>query len=110
MRRDDELANEGCELLDCRMALSRVTIVTSRGPALTMSVSAILTAILAPISALTQFLSTTPVHTVLYPFPWISTIHATRISLAYRGRLRVLGHADGKLGRGPELAGFLMMV
>ena len=67
-------------------------------------------AIIAPVSALTTFLTTTLVHPAYYPYPWATTLHAARISLVYRGRLSALGNADGRLGRGAEFAGFLMMV
>lgn len=66
-------------------------------------------ALLAPVIALTNYLTTTLVHPVFYPFPWLTTLHAVRISLVHRGILRRLGN-ETKIGRGPEYLGFLLMV
>jgi len=63
-------------------------------------------ALFAAFVSLTGFFNNL-VHPIYYPFPWITTLHAVRISLAYNGRTRALGTRD-KLGRGPEYAGFLI--
>jgi hypothetical protein len=48
----------------------------------------------------------------LYPFPLATTLHAARVALAYKGRVKALGF-DGAMkarGRGVEWAGYLVMV
>lgn len=65
--------------------------------------------LLSYIASLTLYISTAKVHTILFPFPWITTLHAARITNAFRGRTRAL-RTEGQLGRGPEYAGFLLMV
>ncbi|KAF8317650.1 hypothetical protein DL93DRAFT_514337 [Clavulina sp. PMI_390] len=64
--------------------------------------------IITYLAGIVQFLSTSPVHPVLYPFPWGSTLHAARITHAFRGRMKALG-THAQLGFGPEFAGFLLM-
>jgi len=58
--------------------------------------------------SLIQYLSTTLVHPLLFPYPWISTLHAARITHAYRCRIKASGNR-GRLRAGPEYAGFLLM-
>lgn len=56
-------------------------------------------------------LAITPVSN-FYPFPLATTLHAARVGLAYKGRIKALGF-DGAMkarGRGVEWAGFLVMV
>jgi len=57
---------------------------------------------------LTHLITTKPVHPVLFPYPWLQTLHAARISLAFRTRIRALG-TEGKISRAAEYAGFLLM-
>lgn len=65
--------------------------------------------LLSYIASLTLWISTQPVHPVLFPFAWLPTLHAARITHAFRGRLRAVG-THNTIGRGPEYAGFLLMV
>lgn len=58
---------------------------------------------------LLQYLSTTPVHPVLFPYPWITTLHAARVTHAYSRRIRASGNRE-TIGAGPQYAGFLLMV
>lgn len=61
------------------------------------------------LAGVVQYLSTTPVHPVLFPFPWASTLHAARITHAFRGRIKAMG-TQSQISRGPEYTGFLLMV
>ncbi|EPQ27208.1 uncharacterized protein PFL1_05131 [Pseudozyma flocculosa PF-1] len=72
---------------------------------------------LTPLAALNAHMMT-PVHPTAYPFPWATTLHALRVSLAYRGickgfkaRRRAQGKKDDELQVGMlrEAAGFLVM-
>lgn len=68
--------------------------------------TSLLLAFLAPVAALVRALSV-PVHPVYFPVPLVPFLHATRISLAFRGQKARLGT---KLSRGADMAGFLTMV
>jgi hypothetical protein len=61
------------------------------------------------LASLVQYISATTVHPVFFPFPWITTLHAARITHAYRVRIKVSGNG-GRISAGPEYAGFLLMV
>jgi len=60
------------------------------------------------LSSLVQYLSTTLVHPVFFPYPWITTLHAARITHAYRLRIKEFGNR-GTLSAGSECTGFLLM-
>jgi hypothetical protein len=74
----------------------------------------ILTLTLTFLRPLALLISTcsTPISPTFYPFPLATTLHALRISHAYKGRVKALGH-EGAMkvrGRAVELAGYLAMV
>jgi hypothetical protein len=59
------------------------------------------------VARLTQAISKTIVHPRYFPYPLTPTLHATRISIAYRANVRKTG---SQLSYGADLAGFLLMV
>lgn len=79
---------------------------------------------LAPVLSLTaqlnQFLLS-PIHATLFPFPLITSLHATRVSLAYRANVTRVGKIEEEKARLNgvqketrtwlmDVAGFLVMV
>jgi hypothetical protein len=67
--------------------------------------------ILRPLALMVET-ATIPISPTFYPFPLATTLHALRISHAYKGRVKALGHDGAMKARGlaVELAGYLMMV
>jgi hypothetical protein len=58
------------------------------------------------VARLTHFLSTAIVHPSVFPYPLTPTLHAARISIAFRANARRTG---SRLSRRADLAGFLLM-
>ncbi|KAL0574706.1 hypothetical protein V5O48_007264 [Marasmius crinis-equi] len=67
-----------------------------------------LAVVLRPVADQFTFLTTTKVHSTLFPYPWVSTLHAARISLAYQANMRKAGQ-EKAIGWKAYLAGFLIM-
>lgn len=66
--------------------------------------------LLAPFAALNAALGV-PLHASLYPFAGAPTLHAARVSLAYRGiSARAAGASGARKGWALDVAGFLVMV
>jgi hypothetical protein len=67
--------------------------------------------ILRPLALLVET-ATVPISADFYPFSLATTLHALRVSHAYKGRIRALGHEGAMKARGlgVELAGYLLMV
>lgn len=67
--------------------------------------------VLRPLALMVEA-ATVPISPAFYPFPLATTLHALRISHAYKGRVKALGHDGAMKARGlsVELAGYLMMV
>ncbi|KAG7450863.1 uncharacterized protein BT62DRAFT_962721 [Guyanagaster necrorhizus] len=61
---------------------------------------------LRPFADALTFLTTTRVHPTLFPYPWASTLHATRVSMAYQNNMRRTG---SKLSWGTYITGYLIM-
>lgn len=67
--------------------------------------------VLRPIALVVEAASV-PLSPDFYPFPLATTLHALRVSHAYKGRVKALGHEGAMKARGlgVELAGYLAMV
>ena len=67
--------------------------------------------VLRPIALVVEA-ATVPLSPDFYPFPLATTLHALRVSHAYKGRVKALGHEGAMKARGlgVELAGYLAMV
>jgi hypothetical protein len=67
--------------------------------------------VLRPIALVVEA-ATIPLSPTFYPFPLTTTLHALRVSHAYKGRVKALGHEGAMKARGlgVELAGYLAMV
>ncbi|KAJ7783044.1 hypothetical protein B0H16DRAFT_1709874 [Mycena metata] len=48
----------------------------------------------------------TPVHATIFPYPWATTLHASRISMVFHTNLR---NTNSRLSWGAHLLGFLLM-
>ncbi|KAF9049325.1 hypothetical protein BDZ89DRAFT_1057678 [Hymenopellis radicata] len=62
--------------------------------------------VLRPCADALTFLTTTKVHSTLFPYPWAPTLHAARISMAYQANMR---RTSSNLSWGTYLAGYLVM-
>ncbi|KAG7095220.1 hypothetical protein E1B28_005995 [Marasmius oreades] len=63
---------------------------------------------LRPVADQFTFLTTTKVHSTLFPYPWASTLHAARISLMYQGNMKKAGQ-EKAIGWKAYLVGYLVM-
>ncbi|KAK0207909.1 hypothetical protein DFS33DRAFT_392136 [Desarmillaria ectypa] len=61
---------------------------------------------LRPFADALTFLTITQVHPTLFPYPWASTLHATRVSMAYQNNMRKSGN---NLSWGTYIVGYLIM-
>ncbi|ESK91911.1 hypothetical protein Moror_10467 [Moniliophthora roreri MCA 2997] len=64
--------------------------------------------ILRPVADSLSFLTSTKVHSTLFPYPWATTLHAARISLVYQANMKKAGQ-EKVIGWKAYLAGFLIM-
>ena len=69
--------------------------------------TATLAYVLRPCADALTFLTTTKVHSSLFPYPWAPTLHAARISMAYQSNMR---RTSSSLSWGTYIAGYLVMV
>ncbi|KAF9269844.1 hypothetical protein L218DRAFT_850425 [Marasmius fiardii PR-910] len=63
---------------------------------------------LRPVADQFTFLTTTKVHSTLFPYPWASALHAARISLIYQANMKKAGQ-EKVIGWKAYLAGYLVM-
>ena len=65
--------------------------------------------LLSPLASLISFCGGTVVSSTYFPYAIAPCLHALRISLVYRGRVRATGN-EAKVGWAVDLAGFFLMV
>ncbi|KAJ7596013.1 hypothetical protein C8J56DRAFT_923826 [Mycena floridula] len=71
-----------------------------------MAAVKVLTTALKPMAAVLSFMNFSQVHRALFPYPWSTSLHAMRISMAYHANAK---RTSSQLSWGTHLIGYLVM-